>query len=460
VNVSPTSLRQRLVLGAIAVGVTFAVVFGLAATWRVHHAQDRAIHAELMSRLDLARDEVGPDGTLQQDAGSPKTDLVQVVAPDGTVRSSSPALAGIGPLVDVADVRRSPNGLERRLTLQRPDVDLAVRAVPLRTMATDGSTTQTGALVVAVDTEGFNAAGSDLLGLLVVGLVAVVATLAALSWVSTGRALRSVTRLTERAETAGPQDLATGLPVPHRDAELTRLVGALNRMLARIDESHAAELAFAANAGHRLRTPIATLRAEAELALREPDPREQSAALERILRDADQLASIVDRMLARSRGHAYEPAGVAAAIHEAERRWRRQAELADATFLLKVADSVTAHTRTGALIETIEPLLENAFRHTPRGGVIRVDVGADPAGQVVADVSNTGAPIPPDLADRIFDAWVSTRDASEAGGLGLWLARETARDVGGDVTLRNCASPGATTFRIVLPAVHWVDRAD
>ena len=85
-NLSPTSLRNRLVLGAIAVGVTFAVVFGLAATWRVHHAENRAIHAELVSRLDLARDELGPDGTLQQDAGSPKTDLVQVVAPDGTVR--------------------------------------------------------------------------------------------------------------------------------------------------------------------------------------------------------------------------------------------------------------------------------------------------------------------------------------------------------------------------------------
>jgi signal transduction histidine kinase len=452
VNVSPTSLRHRLVLGAIAVGVTFAVVFGLAATWRVHHAANRAIHAELVSRLDLARDEVGPDGTLQQDAGSPKTDLVQVIAPDGTVRSSSPALARTGPLVDVADVRRSPNGLESRLALQRPDVDLAVRAVPVRVTSRDGSLRGTGALVVAVDTEGFNAASSDMLGLLVVGLVAVVATLAALSWVSTGRALRSVTRLTERAETAGPQDLATGLPVPQRDTELTRLVGALNRMLVRIHESHAAELAFAANAGHRLRTPIATLRAEAELALREPDPREQTAAFERILRDADQLASIVDRMLARSRAHAYEPEDVAAAIHEAEPRWCRQAELADATFRLHMGDGITDHTRAGALIETIEPVLDNAFRLTPCGGVVRVDVRTDPAGQVVVDVTNTGTPVPPGLADRMFDAWVSSRDASEAGGLGLWLARETARDVGGDVTLKQSTAAG-TTFRIVLPAV-------
>ena len=137
-------------------------------------------------------------------------------------------------------------------------------------------------------------------------------------------------------------------------------------------------------------------------------------------------------------------------IHGAEPRWRRQAELADATFRLTVTDGVTAHLRVGGLIETVEPVLDNAFRHTPHGGVIRVDVCADAAGRLVVDVTNSGTPVPPALADRMFDAWVSSRDASEAGGLGLWLARETARDVGGDVTLAGSASSG-TTFRIVLP---------
>lgn len=153
-------------------------------------------------------------------------------------------------------------------------------------------------LVVAVDVEGFNAASRDLLGLLIAGLAVVMLAMAALSWILTGRALHSVTRLTESAETLEPRALATGLPLPRRDAELARLVSALNRMLARLHESHATELAFAADAGHRLRTPVAALRAEAERALRERDPKEQTAALERILLDADQLTSIVDRMLA------------------------------------------------------------------------------------------------------------------------------------------------------------------
>ena len=72
------------------------------------------------------------------------------------------------------------------------------------------------------------------------------------------------------------------------------------------------------------------------------------------------------------------------------------------------------------------------------------------AAWIAVDVTNSGAGIPGELAPQIFDAWVSDRDASEAGGLGLWLSRETARDTGGDVTLIDPA-PGHTTFRVVLP---------
>jgi signal transduction histidine kinase len=452
VTLGTASLRTRLVVGATAVGLTFAVVFGVAATWRVHHAEDRAVHASLLSRLELARDEVAADGTLSRDAGSPKTDLVQVLGADGQVLSSSPALVRTGPLADIADVRRTAGGVESRVALQRPDVDLAVLAVPLPLRDATGARTSTGALVVAVDAEGFGAATADLVNLLLVGLVVVVLTIALLSWVLTGRALRSVARLTESAESVGPSDLGTGLPVPRHDAELARLVAALNRMLVRLHESHTAELAFAADAGHRLRTPVATLRAEAELALREPDPSEQAAALERIVRDADQLGSIVDRMLARSRAREYAPETVADALGAARLRWQRQADLADVTLSVRLADTAS-RTWCVALTEIVEPIIDNGFRHTPAGGRVDVEVHVGPDGaELVVDVRNTGAPVPAELAPQLFDAWVSSRDASEAGGLGLWLARETARDQGGDVTL-NESTAKATVFRIVLPAL-------
>ena len=455
-NLAPASLRNRLVLGAVLVGLVFAVLFGAIATWRVHHAETQAISAALQGRMELARDEVATDGSIRQDAGSPKTDLVQVLGPDGRPRDSSPSLAGLPPLVGLSRVKAANGSLQARFSLQRPDVDLAVLAVPLRMTGSGDLPAGTGALVVATDAEGFNTATSDLLWLLLVGLTAVVVAMAALAWLLTGRALSSVTRLTESAEAVRPQDLAAGLSVPLHDDELARLVEALNRMLARLHHSHATELAFAADAGHRLRTPIATLRAEAELALRESDPAELTTALERVVKDADQLTHIVDRMLARSRAHSRAPAPVLHVLGETSSRWHRQASLATVTLNLRVAEQITAQMRCAELAEIVDPILDNAVRHTPAGGSIEIDVRLDghSGSTLLVSISNTGELIAPDLAPHVFDAWVSSRDATVAGGLGLWFARETARDLGGDVIL--VEDSDFTTFGISLPVASPV----
>lgn len=281
--------------------------------------------------------------------------------------------------------------------------------------------------------------------------------MAALSWILIGRALLSVARLTEDAETVGTRDLASGLPVPHGDAELTRVVEALNRMTGRLHTSHATELAFASDAGHRLRTPIATLRAEAELALGESDMDERTAALHRIVDDADQLTSIVDRMLARSLAQDRGPEPVVSVIGEAEHRWQRQAKLSGVTLSVCVDAGLPPTTTCSELAEIVEPILDNAVRHTPAGGAVDVDLQLQgrPDTSLVVYLSNTGDSVPVDIASNIFDAWVSSRDASVAGGLGLWLARETARDVGGDITLV-AEGRHATTFRVRLPIVDVV----
>lgn len=453
-NLAPSSLRNRLVLGAAGVGLLFAVVFGIVASWRVTHAEDRAIRASLQSRLDLARDEVAADGSLRQDAGSPRTDLVQVLGPDGRVRASTPALSEVGPLADIAAVRASKHGIHARLTTQRPDADLAVLAVPVKFDSNSRAPAGTGALVVALDVEGFTSATRNLLPVLIAALAAVVLAMTTLAWILTGRALRTVARITEDAEAVSKNDLAAGLPVPPRDTELARLVEALNRMLARLHQSHATELAFAADAGHRLRTPVATLRAEAELALRETDPAEVTAALERVVHDADQLASIVDRMLARNRAHRPQAELLRRTLDQAAARWHRQARLAEVKLTVDVDELLPRQARTFELLDVLEPIVENALRHTPAAGTVEVRavLAQDARAELVVSISNTGEAVAPHLVEHLFDAWVSGRDASVAGGLGLWLARETARDVGGDVELLD--TPFATVFEVRLPLVE------
>jgi signal transduction histidine kinase len=448
-----TSLRGRLVLGALLVGIAFACVFGGVATWRLHHLEDRAVSTALQSRLDLARDEVAPDGTLIRDQASPKTDLVQLIGSDGTVRSTSPGLANVGPLEDVANVVNSPSGVRARHAIEQPDIDLATLSVPINLPRLGRSPAGIGVLVVAVDAEGFTSATADLLELLVGGLGSVIVAIGVLSWWLTGRALRSVTRLTEEAEAVDARDLMSGLPVPVGDVELARLVSALNRMLVRLHDSHDKELAFAADAGHRLRTPIATLRAEAELALREVDPAQQVQALQRIVSDADQLTSIVDRVLARSRAHGEVAPSIRAAFASVTPMWSRRGDIAGVDVAVDLDSTVHDDMVCPGLIDVAEPLVDNAIQHSEQGGAVRVATASiEVRGQptIVVDVSDHGSGVDQELAPLIFDAWVSSRDASVAGGLGLWIAREQARDLGGDVVLLNTA-PGGTTFRVTLP---------
>jgi signal transduction histidine kinase len=451
VRILPGSLRGRLVLGGAAVGIVFSVLVGTVATWRFHHAEDQALAAALSSRLELARDQIAADGSITQDAGSPRTDLVQVIGPDGAVRSSSPYFAGVGPLVQLARVPDNPRGVQTRVHLTSPPGPLVVLAVRLPVAARGTTPAGSGALIVAVDSQVFDATTSDLTAILLVGLALVVLAIAALSWSLTGRALRNVTRLTESAEAVGPSDLAAGLPVPAHDAELARLVGGLNRMLRRLDENHARELAFAADASHRLRTPIATLRAEAELALRETDPRELRTALERVVEDADQLTTVVDRMLARSRAREHLPKSVRAEMSEAAKRWQRQAAAAGITAVVRLEPGISADVRATGLVEAVEPIVDNALRFAPPGGSVTIVVGLDPrdATNLAVTVTDNGPGVPERVAAQMFDAWVSTRDASVAGGLGLWLARETARDLGGDID--HIADSAETTFRLVMP---------
>jgi signal transduction histidine kinase len=149
-------------------------------------------------------------------------------------------------------------------------------------------------------------------------------------------------------------------------------------------------------------------------------------------------------------------------LEEAGQRWRRRAELSQVSFQLRLDDSVPPDSRCPAILDVLEPVVDNAIRHTTKGGWVGVDArsangsrkrAAGSSEDIVFEVTNTGDGIPEDLSSRVFDPWVSSRDASIAGGLGLWLARETARDVGGDVMLID-AGPGTCTFRIRLPVVR------
>ena len=267
--------------------------------------------------------------------------------------------------------------------------------------------------------------------------------------------LRPVRRMTRQAATWSERDLDQrfGLGEPHD--ELTELAATLDGLLDRLAASLRHEQRFSAELSHELRTPIARVLAEAELALRrERPPEEYRAALEVVHRNAEQLAKIVDAL-------------VAAARHEAGGRGQGPPTRTRSPRASEACAGLAPRPRVGStssrdqpvrlgidadLAERIlQPVLENACRY----GSSRVQVSIERRDSTVRYlVADDGPGVTPAEQETIFEPGVRGR-LGEAGGpdgagLGLSLARRLARSVTGDVEAVVDSAGGR--FLIRLPA--------
>jgi signal transduction histidine kinase len=435
----PRSLRHRLV--AVAALTTLLVMSAAAsvATWQIRTITEHALSDAARTRLAAVRDAVTPAGQLPSSARVQRSaTYVQVLTSDGQVVSATPALSDVPPLLSIAVARRGVRK-PRLLNLTQPDVDLAVIAEPARV---NGGA---GAVIVGVDSQGFLDAQGQLRLMLLLGIPLVVLLTALLTWLVTGRAFRAMTRLAEDADALSVADTGHGLAFQGGDTELGRLVAALNRMLERLDRHYTTNLAAAAETTHRLRTPLATLRMEAELALLEDDPDAARLALARIVADADRLTGVVDRLLDAAAGRG-DSRDLRSAVTELGEEWQRQASARGRHVVVRCDGD--------ALIDMVlpravaEPLVENAIRHTTAAEPVAVDLEVGD-GVVHIRVRNSGPGVATELHEQLFEPWAGRAH----GGLGLWLAREAARSVGGDVVCEASQSP-TTTFAAQLPTAR------
>lgn len=230
--------------------------------------------------------------------------------------------------------------------------------------------------------------------------------------------------------------------------EVRALIAAVNALLARLDAAHGAQASFVATAVHELRTPVAVLSGEIELLLRRERPAvELRAGVERLQDDVRRLARVVDALLALARVDAGEvhrarqPERASALIHGALRghvdpAWAGQVEADPGP-----DPEIRVHV---ALVEmALGNLVRNAFVHGHPP--VRVAVSVE-AGRAVFRVSDAGAGVAPEERERVFERF----ERGRVGGLGLGLplAREVARQHGGD-----CAFEGPTSVvALALPA--------
>ena len=341
---------------------------------------------------------------------------------------------GIAPAVDRAAVALG----RARVEAERdgPD-DVRLRAVPLRA---PGSGRAGGAVVVGYSVESLeHVQHLVLLGSLV--LAALVLAGGGLAIHSAlGGALRPVAQMTAHAEDWSAHDLDRRFGLgPPRD-ELTGLAATLDSLLSRIAASRRHEQRFASEVAHELRTPIAALRARAELALRDRSTAGKDEALQAVVDDAERIDRAIDALLAVARRELDPTVG---SIDLAAR-----AHPVDGAQVVVRGSLRPAEGDAGVVRRALAPLLENARRHA-RSHVVLELSGDDRLVRLA--VRDDGPGLDPVLGERAFDPGVrGPGENGDGAGLGLPLARRLARSCGGDVVVG--PGPGGC-FVLELPAV-------
>lgn len=253
---------------------------------------------------------------------------------------------------------------------------------------------------------------------------------AAGAWVLAGLFLAPVHRLAAAVAGIEAGSLHQRVDAGVSDPDLGRLTAAFNAMLDRLEASFERQRAFVARASHALRTPLATVLAQTEVALRrDREAPAYRAALEDIAESARASGQVVEGLLAASRADAarerLRPAvlPVAPLLDEVRRLFALRAEQAELTLEVEAPEGLEIHADPGRLRELLAALLDNALRYTPKGG--RVGLRAEPRpGAVRVEVWDTGPGVEADERGRIFERFQRGRAAerSAASGSGLGLA--------------------------------------
>ncbi|SHG33286.1 sensor histidine kinase [Streptoalloteichus hindustanus] len=292
------------------------------------------------------------------------------------------------------------------------------------------------------------------IGWLWVGVVIGSAVVAVTTWVAVRRSLRPVERMRLAATTLPGGER---LPVPESRDELRALAEALNDMLARRDEASARLRRFTGDAAHELRSPVASIRAQAEVAVAHPDPDTAQEVLRDVAEEAERLSHLVDDLLTLARADAGRlppvtrvdlVAAVAGAVRRAEAagaRWVRVEALVPAAVL-------AAPTEVAAVVDN---LVGNARRYAR--ALIRVSVLPN-GREVRLVVDDDGPGVPEEHRARVFDRFYRVQDdrARDTGGAGLGLAMvaEMVRRRGGSVSVGSSPEGGAR-FEVRWPASPW-----
>ena len=448
----PLPLRVAAVV--TLVGLVLFLLLAKASTAVVARTLTHALDSELAAAVTAA----GPAVTAGRPAPPrPPGDEIRVRVLD---RAGTPVDGGGPAPLSASDIRRLLAGQAiwtgRSATSESGRPGGATRWLGRVVSAPDG----TPRLVVAGAESVAHAmlVGRTAVALLVAAVLAALA-MGAAGWVAARCALRPVARLRQAAT-----ELPAGerLPRPVARDELRALAEALNDLLGRRDAATERLRRFTGDAAHELRSPVAAIRAQAEVAVTHPDPDLAGATLADIAAQAQRLSALLDDLLTLARSDAGErlpaqPVNLAemardAALRVTQGEVAAASRVARGTVTVRVTAAAPAvlHAAPSDVARVLDNLLANAVRHARSTARVMVLPGADEM-RVLVDDDGDGVPV--EHRELVFDRFHRVQDDRDRGaggtGLGLALVAETVRRYGGTTRVGQ-APDGGARFE-----VHW-----
>jgi two-component system OmpR family sensor kinase len=426
------AIAMACVIGAMALLVYVRVGSALLAS------VDQTLHAQSQEALAHTRDEHGTLDTV--DATGGRT-LAQVLGAGGAITRSTPA--GLPPLLQKADAARVLHGAKiyRSERLHKPDGHWRVLAVP----TPDGR-----AVVVARSLEPREETLNRIYReFLIAGPLAILlASLAGYGLAAA--ALRPVEALRRRADSITPALPAT-LPVPRARDEISRLAITLNHMLERLQAAIEHERRFVADASHELRTPVALLRTELELALRRPRSEDElKRALRSALEETERLSRLADALLLLARAEQgpmpvrKEHVELGPLLETVARRFLARGEQAGRAVRAEPT-SLTVDADPTRIRQALDNLVDNALTYG-EGDVTLL--ARDEGAAIEVHVVDDGAGFDEAFLARAFDRFSRADEARGRGGagLGLSIVELIAEAHGGTAGARNLEGGGADVW--------------
>ncbi|PPS89289.1 sensor histidine kinase [Streptomyces sp. MH60] len=325
-------------------------------------------------------------------------------------------------------------------TIDGDTEDYRFAAVPVKTDDRGTLTVYAGAPLSAE-----HGAVNTALTVMLIGFPLLLAVVAWVTWLVTRRALRPVEGIRrEMAAITASEDLARRVPVPDTHDEVARLASTTNETLAALESSVERQRGFVADASHELRSPIASLRTQLEVAAAHPELLDLDGAVADTVRLQRLAADLL--LLARlDAGERPAEARVDLAALAREAAEGRTGVSVRGEGAVRVAGS------RGQLGRVLANLLDNAQRHAR--AAVEVSVRRDGTTAVVA-VADDGEGVPAADRERIFERFVrldAARSRDDGGaGLGLAIARDVAVRHGGTLTVHDAPAGGAL-FELRLP---------